>query len=450
LPVRGTSWRWWVCCLLLLATMINYMDRLTLNLLARHINDDLGLNKLDYGNIESGFALAFASGAILFGFLVDRWNVFWIYPLALIAWSACGFFSGFATGFWTLLACRVLLGAAEAANWPCALRTTQRILPPSDRAMGNSILQSGAAVGAIIIPLVLLLLFDEQRPQTWRIPFLVVGAFGVLWVFLWWSSVRPGDLALEHRLTEAGEVKPAGPGLSRGLFLRRFAVLVVLVVSINMTWHFLRAWGPLYLQEIHDFNQQQTNWFSSAYYIFTDAGALTAGFVTLRLARGRLSVHASRRLVFLCCALLALLCALVPFLPGGALLVGVMLLIGFGALGVFPNYYSFSQDLTVRHQGKLTGTLGCCCWLAMACWQKVISLLVHHTGSYTVAFVISGLAPLIGFFVLLLVWGRTDEGVPLAAVPVPARLEDETRLEAGTSAIQAESPRGIVEAKAEA
>src|SRR5262245_49199458 len=194
---RGQFWRWWVCGLLLLATMINYMDRLTLNLLASHIRIELGLSKAEYGYLESGFGLAFAVGAIAFGFIVDRWNVFWVYPLALIAWSAAGFFTGFAAGFASLLMFRVFLGFAEAANWPCALRTTQRILPPGERSMGNSILQSGAAVGAIIIPVVMFLLFNENEPSTWRRPFLVVGAIGTVWVIFWWLSVRPADLELK-------------------------------------------------------------------------------------------------------------------------------------------------------------------------------------------------------------------------------------------------------------
>jgi ACS family hexuronate transporter-like MFS transporter len=422
-PTRTPRWHWWVCCLLLMATMINYMDRLTLNLLASTINTDLGLSKRDYASIESGFALAFATGAILFGFIVDRWNVFWVYPLAVLAWSAAGFCTGFAQGFYTLLLCRVLLGAAEAANWPCALRTTQRILPPGDRAMGNSILQSGAAVGAVIIPLVMFALFDEKNPSTWRTPFLVVGAFGACWVIFWWSSVRRADLTLLH-LEPAGSVQAehAPPPLSRGMFVRRFCVLVVLVVTINMTWHFLRAWGPLYLQEKRHFTQSQTNFFSSAYYLFTDAGALIAGFVTLRLARGGMAVHSSRRLMFFCCALLTGLCTLLPYLPGGWILVATFLVVGFGSLGVFPNYYSFSQDLTVRHQGKVTGLLGCCCWVAMAIWQKAIGELVHFTGSYAPAFVISGLAPLIGFTALLLFWGPTEEPAQTTvAVPVRER-----------------------------
>jgi ACS family hexuronate transporter-like MFS transporter len=318
---------------------------------------------------------------------------------------------------------RVLLGFAEAANWPCALRTTQRILPPGERAMGNSILQSGAAVGAIIIPIVLLVLFDDRNPTTWRLPFLVVGAAGTVWVLFWWASVRPADLALQ-KATGDVTLASVGPRLPRDVFIRRFIVLVALVTSINMTWHFLRAWLPSYLMKEHAFSQTEVNWFSSAYYVFTDLGALTAGFVALHLARGGMAVHASRRLVFLCGALLTTLCLAVPFVSHPVLLVGLLLVIGFGSLGVFPCYYSFSQDLTTQHQGKLTGTLGACCWVTMFFWQIGIGATVEFTGSYTLPFLISGIMPLLAFGVLMLLWGPTDEKkviVPVSDVPAEAR-----------------------------
>ena len=446
-PVRGKSWRWWVCGLLLLATMINYMDRLTLNLLAVHIRADLGLNAFHYGLIEWGFGLGFAAGAIVFGFLVDRWNPFWVYPLALVAWSAAGFFTGFAQTFGVLLTFRVLLGMAEASNWPCALRTTQRILPPAERSMGNSILQSGAALGAILMPVVLFLLFDKNNISTWRVPFLAVGVAGTAWVLLWFAVLRPRDLALQHRGSPDVSLDGPGPRLPRAVFLRRFAVLITLVVSINMTWHFLRAWLPTFLADHYQFDQDQTNLFSMAYYVFTDLGALTAGFVSLRLARTRLGAHASRRLVFLGAALLTTLCLVVPLIGNVWVLIGALLLIGFGALGVFPCYYSFSQDLTTRHQGKVTGILGACCWVAMAFWQLGIGTVVQLTGSYVVPFVISGLVPLGAFFVLLLLWGPTDEeavravelegvGPRSGATPTPDQ------------GIQPDGARGIVEAKA--
>src|SRR5262249_12842631 len=134
---RNDSWKWWVCGLLLLATMLNYMDRLTLNLTATNILAYFQLDERDYGRLESAFAYAFALGAIIAGWMTDRWNVRGIYAAVVLAWSAAGFLTGLAQGFLGLLVCRFLLGLTEAGNWPCALRTTQRLVPPEQRSLGN-------------------------------------------------------------------------------------------------------------------------------------------------------------------------------------------------------------------------------------------------------------------------------------------------------------------------
>src|SRR5262249_35857846 len=114
LPERSRHWKWAVCGLLLLATMINYMDRLTLNPMATRLMVHCHLDAEQYGQIESAFAVAFAFGALLMGWLADRVNVYWLYPAAVLVWSAAGFLTGFAWGFAALLGCRFLLGLAEA------------------------------------------------------------------------------------------------------------------------------------------------------------------------------------------------------------------------------------------------------------------------------------------------------------------------------------------------
>jgi ACS family hexuronate transporter-like MFS transporter len=391
------------------------MDRLTLNLMADRIMKAFGLNEQQYGRVESAFAVAFALGALLMGWLADRVNVRWLYAAAVLAWSAAGFATGFAQGFVSLLVCRFLLGLAESGNWPCALRTTQRILPPAERTMGNSILQSGAAFGAILTPLIVLVLL--RWTGTWRFAFWVVGACGVSWVVLWFLLVRPRDLALPPRSSAPAAGNAGGPSrgpeLPPALFIRRFLILAVLVVMINASWHFFRAWLPLILHRQHGYSEEATSLFMSAYYIATDLGSLAAGFATLYLARRGLSVHGSRLLVFFLCSLLTALSVVVATLPPGPLLLALLLVIGFGALGVFPNYYSFSQELTVRHQGKVTGALGCCCWLAMAGLHELVGRLVTKTGgSYTTGVALAGLAPLVGFLVIGLFWGPTRPAPP--------------------------------------
>src|SRR5262249_46317452 len=103
--------------------------------------------------------------------------------------------------------------------------------------------------------------------------------------------------------------------------------------------------------------------------------------------------------------LLTTLSVAAALLPTGPLLLGALLLIGFGALGLFPIYYSFSQDLTVRHQGKVTGALGCINWLAMALLHELVGDSINRTGSYSLGMALAGLAPLLGFGVLLVFWG---------------------------------------------
>ena len=404
LPERDRRWKWLVCSLLLLATMINYMDRLTLNLLATQLIDYFHLTKAQYGRIEAAFAVAFAVGALLMGWLADRINVRWLYATAVLVWSAAGFLTGFAGGFVSLLWCRFLLGLAEAGNWPCALRTTQRILTPAERTMGNSILQSGASIGSILTPLILIGL--GYWTGSWRPPFLVIGGIGTLWVLLWLRVVRPADLALPPRPNSA---RAAGDFIwPTALQVRRFAALVVVVVTINGTWHFFRVWLPLFLQKQHDYSADQTKLFFAAYYGATDLGALSAGFATLWLARRGWSVHASRLFVFLTGAGLTSLSVAVAVQPPGPLLLGLLLIIAFGSLAVFPCYYSLTQDLTTRHQGKLTGALGFSCWIAMAVLHEVVGNYVERTNSYEVGVRLAGLAPLVGFAALLLLWGKTE------------------------------------------
>ena len=105
-----------------------------------------------------------------------------------------GIATGSVTSFAGLVACRSLLGLFEAGHWPCALRTTQRLMPASQRTLGNSILQSGSSIGAIFTPLVVGAMLTPEA-GSWRLPFQIIGALGIGWVVLWLTAIRRSDLA---------------------------------------------------------------------------------------------------------------------------------------------------------------------------------------------------------------------------------------------------------------
>lgn len=420
-PGRTKSWRFYICVLLLLATTINYIDRQALSVMAKRITsaEELNLSKEQYGHLEFGFGLAFATGALFFGWVADRTNVFWLYPAVLALWSVMGYCTGLVQSFAGLLVCRTLLGIFEAGHWPCALRTTQRLLPPGERTLGNSILQSGSSIGAALAPLLIGLLLTDQH-GSWRFVFQAIGLIGCAWILLWFTALRPREMRLP-----VANVAPrpadsiASPTAATQtpfldvVFSRRFLTLLLVVMTINACWHFFRAWLPMYLEEIAGFSAKHARYIVTAFYVITDVGCIVAGYLTLRLARHGAPVHRARVLTFTGCALLTSLSLLIPSLPHGWPVVVVLFSVGLGILGLFPCYYSFSQELSVTHQGKVTGLLGFFAWASVAPLHPVFGAYVdNYAGEPTrfdPAFWFAGLCPLLAISALWLLWSPARE-----------------------------------------
>src|ERR1700684_1300714 len=93
-PERVALRTWAILGLLLLATMLMYMDRQALAQQKSEILGALHLNNEDYGRLEEGFGLAFAIGGIVTGFIADRLSPRWLYPAVLLGWSMVGFATG--------------------------------------------------------------------------------------------------------------------------------------------------------------------------------------------------------------------------------------------------------------------------------------------------------------------------------------------------------------------
>jgi ACS family hexuronate transporter-like MFS transporter len=359
--------------------------------------------------------VAFAIGIFGTGLIVDRFGVRLVYPFMVLGWSAAGVLTGFAGSFWMLLTARFMLGLFEAGNWPCALRTTQTILKPEERSFGNSLFGSGTALGAVLTPwlvdAVLKWAVGNGMSDAWRVPFRAIGSLGLIWIALWFITV-PGRMV---NPAGAGDAPPPHQGAARFAEVfrdRRFWVLVVITITVNITWHAYRAWLPLYLQNQRGYTREEMRDFMTVYYLAADIGTWTAGLLTLVLCKYGMRLHRTRVLMFAVCALLALGTLAVPFLSDGRPVQAGILLVGFASLGLFPTYFALSQELSSKHQGKVTGTLGASAHLSLAAMYQLEGWICDLTRSYEWVLGGVGIFPLFALGAILVLWPPGSEPPP--------------------------------------
>ncbi|MCE9530482.1 MAG: MFS transporter [Planctomycetes bacterium] len=397
--------KWWICGLLLLATTLNYMDRQALSQTSTQILEDFGLNDRDYSKFGLFFNVGFGIGALLFGWLVDKGNLRWIYAGLVLGWSMVGFATGYATAFVPLIVCRLLLGIFEAGNWPCGILTVKRVLKPEERSLGNGMFQSGTALGAILIPLVVFALVDPKEPRTWQLPFRVIGAIGVLWVLLWLIVVKERHVAPPPSTPSEAKRGDSYWDLWKD---RRFYVLIVVIVGVNTPWRTFSEWLPRFLQKSKGFTFEESQLISSAFYLSADVGSIISGIITLYLARRGRSLFSSRMVSFVLCAALTALLILVVAIPKEMKwwVIPPLMLVAFGTLGSFSTYFAFSQEVSSKHQGKVTGTLGLINSICMGLLVRVQGEVIELTKSYDLAFGLTALAPLIAVVVVYFFWEK--------------------------------------------
>jgi ACS family hexuronate transporter-like MFS transporter len=394
-------WRWGVVWLLFLATMLAYLDRLALNNTQRYLlpefEPDPAKRNAVYADFQFAFGVSFALFQVAAGFLIDRFSLRHLYLGAMLVWSAAGVLTGFvpAGAIGLMIACRVMLGVGEAFNWPCAVACTRRIIPRESRGLANGIFHSGASIGAVATPLLVLLFVNRQTGEGWRALFVVVGAVGLVWAVLWAVSTRG------ERGREIDAVPPDEPGAGPVRFssvftMRTFWLCLTTGLCVNVCWHFYNQWFPRYLTEDLRVSARDEQLILAGFFVAADLGSMLSGWTTRKLARSGHSVERSRQIVMTGLALVVV-AATVPaaYLPAEerAAKFALFFVVASAAMGGFAIFFSLAQDVVPRHTAKVLGMCGCASWLAISRVTQVAGSLAGP-GKYAELFLAVGCVPL--------------------------------------------------------
>ena len=308
--------RWGIATLLFLSTVVNYIDRQTLNVLAPHLKTEFGWTNADFAWIVIAFRVAYGGGQMFSGRLLDRIGTRVGLSLTVACYSTIAVLTSLATGLRSFAAFRFLLGAAESANWPGATKAVAEWFPRRESGWAVALFDSGSSIGAAIAPALVLAIFHYSG--SWRAAFVVTGFLGFAWVGLFYAIYRPPErhprlsaeersLILAGRGASADATSNAESSVQPKLTYRTILALpqtwgIVLGKALtDPVWFFITDWFAIYLDS-RGFRLEDSLLAFWVPFLAADLGNFFGGGCSSALIKRGWPVGAARKLVIVASA----------------------------------------------------------------------------------------------------------------------------------------------------
>jgi ACS family hexuronate transporter-like MFS transporter len=403
--------RWWIVGLVFLATLINFLDRLTISILGPVIMAQLHLTNLQFAKLTTWFLIAYTASQGLSGKLYDQVGPRRGFILSILVWSIAASAHAFARGFISLSCFRFLLGLGEAGNWPGAARVIAEWFPVRQRAIGMGIFNSGVCIGSIIAPPVIIWL---QLNFGWQTTFLVTGSLGFAWLLMWLlfyesPERHPAITPEEYALIKEGQPPQTETEQIPWLTLLRYRQTWAIVLSRFLTdpvWWLYITWLPLYLYNARGFDLKKIGMFAWLPFLTADAGSLLGGWLSGHLISRGWSADAARKVVIAGAALF-MIAGIPAALTGSAMAaLAFISLVTFGFQSWINNVQTLPSDFFPRQAvAAVAGLGGVGAGIGAILFVLATGWVVDHF-SYTPILIIAGLLPILGTMVLFALSGR--------------------------------------------
>jgi MFS transporter, ACS family, hexuronate transporter len=309
MPSKTRGLRWWIAGLLFASTVINYIDRQTLSVLAPYLKTEFQWSNSDFALVIMSFRAAYSIFQTVNGRILDRIGTRDGLSLMVLWYSIAAMVTSAATGMKSFCAMRFLLGAGEAGNWPGATKAVSEWFPKSERGWAVAIFDSGSAIGAAVAPFLVIGLY--QSFGNWRPAFLFTGALGLIWLVVWRGVYQePGNhpritdterqMILSGRTDEDTEAQGTS---STFRDLARRAETWGIVIGKALTdpvWFFVTDWFAIFLVS-KGFLIENTLVGFWVPFIAADLGNFAGGGVSSYLiTRGWSPVNARKAVILVC------------------------------------------------------------------------------------------------------------------------------------------------------
>jgi ACS family hexuronate transporter-like MFS transporter len=402
--------RWQVAALLFTASVINYIDRQTLSVVAPVLTKELGISDIQYATILQAFLAAYTVMYVGSGLICDRFGTRRSLAFFMVWWSIANALHGFARSAFGLGAFRFLLGAGESGNFMASIKAVSEWYPPKEKAFANGLINAGAAVGAIVAaPLVVWI----TARFGWRAAFFITGAFGFVWLAFWLRTYYLPDRHPRISAEELRYIRENGGGAApvrreslwkswSALLGQRdtWGLMTARVISDPVWWFYL-FWLPKYLVEQRGFTMTEMGLTSWMPYLAADLGAVAGGIASgWLLAKTGWAPLQSRSAIMALSAALMPLSIVVGFTSSNVLALGLICLVTFAHMSWKTCLMTMTNDIFPPAViGSVSGIVAFGSGLGATLFTGLAGWIVQNFG-YTSIFVMMGFLHPIGWFVV--------------------------------------------------
>lgn len=261
---------WWLLILLVVSICINYIDRANLSAAEVDLAKELQLDPKQMGLLLSSFFWTYAAFQIPSGWLIDRYNVYWVYGAGYFIWSAATALTGFANSYSLILGLRLLLGLAEAVAYPAYSKIIAAGFPESKRGLPNALIDAGSKMGPF---LGLLIGGSIIAAHGWRAMFISIGGLSLLWLIPWVWVIRKGG-----KWTAASAKTENGPGVLEIFRQAPAWGTFIGLLGWNYAWYFQLTWFPSYLRREREFSPELMATLGSIPFLAVAASSIFGGW----------------------------------------------------------------------------------------------------------------------------------------------------------------------------
>lgn len=396
--VMGSRFRWAILALLFASTVLNYLDRQALSILASHVQRDLGMDDRDYARVVQLFLMAYTIAYLLAGRITDWLGTRMSLMLFVGWWSIANMLTGLVNSAAQLGAARFALGLGEAGNYTAGPKAISEHFPPSTRGLAFGVYTAGAMVGATLAPP---LIAGLALAYGWRAAFLATGAAGFVWIAAWiWlhRSAAPAA-AVDAEL----EPRESGPWLA--ILKDRTVWLLALSRAVaDPVWYFYLFWFPKYLTDDRGLDLVAVASLAWIVYLAADIGSIGGGILSGRLVRRGMEPARSRITIMAIAMILAPLGALIATNPALPLAFLLASLVAFAHLVFQINMGTLIVDLyPARVVATVFGVIAAGSGLGGLLSTQLIGQLVS-SGHYGMTFLIMATLHPVAWLIAWIAW----------------------------------------------